>query len=60
MSMMPLGGLRRIDQKLFTEVPDKGLLGKRFSRPPLRSECNASLSLFATLGKEPEVDVVLV
>jgi len=27
---------------------------------PLRSKCNASLSLCATVGEKPEVDVALV
>ena len=60
MSMMPPGGLRRIDQKLFTEVPGKGVLGRRLSRPQIVSKCNASLRFSATLGENSEVEVPLV
>ena len=30
------------------------------SRPHIVSKCNASMSLFATVGEEPEVEVALV
>ncbi len=33
------------------------LCARLLLRPPLRSKCNASLSLTATLGEEPEIEV---
>ena len=60
MSMMPPDRARRIDQMLFTQVPGRGGLGRRPSRPHIVPKCNASLSICATEGEEPEIEMALV
>jgi hypothetical protein len=47
----------------FPRIPSKVLTctcGWWAQRPPLRSKCNASLSICATVGEEPEVELALV
>jgi hypothetical protein len=59
--MMPPGGVKRIDQRLFTQVPRRRVLIEGSSHAlPTCSKSKVSLSLTATLGEEPEVEVALV
>jgi hypothetical protein len=49
--------------RLIARIPSKVLTctcGWWTQRPPLRSKCNASLSICATAGEEPEVELALV